>query len=258
VECRKERAGRITIYATAIGNESFVDSGGDGFFDAEEDLFGKVSNGGACQLNAPPSTYSTPEQSPTIPCDDLPEAYMDKNENGVRDSNEEFIDFFPSINGSAAYTPANDKYNGVLCRVADADNNLCSRDQVTIRQDMVLVMTSRDVLKPGGQLPFINNFLPTSVASNSSTQFLLADRNGHGVGGGTTLRVITNNLNDAQAGLSITGPLAASDDPTWVELIIDPTSDTEAPSGSVTIEITTPTILGNRITTETVAMVPTP
>jgi hypothetical protein len=80
---------RVTILATAIGDESFIDSNGNGWYDAT-DLLDK----------------------------DLPEAFRNDNENHHNnldpyydDGWEEFLDF----NNDGIYTPANGIYNGVLC-----------------------------------------------------------------------------------------------------------------------------------------------
>ena len=75
------RAGRATVVATAIGEESFIDTNGNGSFD----------NGEAFA--------------------DLPERFLDENENGVHDSFEPIYDF----NNNSTYDPADGDFNGVLC-----------------------------------------------------------------------------------------------------------------------------------------------
>ncbi len=252
--CKLERAGRVTVLATAIGNESFIDTNGNGLFDKNEthsDQFKVAADGGNCTPNVPASSAETPSNSPTIPCDDLQEAYLDKNENGERDSDEGFVDF----NQDSLFSEQNDLYNGVLCTIANETNGDCSRSQVSIRQDMVLVMTSRDPLLDGnGELPFIDNHLTASIKGTPSafTYFWLADVNGHGIGAGTTLSVNTSALSNASVGLSATGPLAASDHPRAIGITLTPTSTNDAPSGSFNVVITTPTILGNRIFQQTI------
>ncbi len=119
--------GRSTILATASGGEeSFVDSDGDGRYSAREKW------------------------------DDLPEAFIDHNEDevfnpavnpckGVADADcasgmeEEFQDF----DGNAAYSKGDKRYNGSLCP-AELDGRDCQRMPVTVRQDLVLVMSSSD------------------------------------------------------------------------------------------------------------------
>jgi hypothetical protein len=112
--------GRATVVATAIGNESFPDLNGNGVYDATEetDFAGNNVSG---------EPY------------DLPEAFVDYNEDGVFDNTqpgaalETFIDF----DADATYDAADTEYNGVLC--GDATN--CSTEQsINIRRSLVLVM----------------------------------------------------------------------------------------------------------------------
>ncbi len=81
--------GRVTVLAYAVGEEGFTDTDGDGLAD-------KVPN----EL-VDANGLST----------DMPEAFLDSNENGVRDAGETFIDF----NNNGAYDAADLKFNGVLC-----------------------------------------------------------------------------------------------------------------------------------------------
>lgn len=96
--------GRVTILATAVGEESFEDKNGNGVFD-DGDTF-----------------------------TDLPEAYRDDNENNARDGNEPFVDF----NENGTYDAADGLYNGILCE----DSTRCSSTtSIDVRQSLVLVMS---------------------------------------------------------------------------------------------------------------------
>ncbi|MCL5801659.1 MAG: hypothetical protein M1283_03930 [Gammaproteobacteria bacterium] len=102
--------GRVTILATAIGEESFVDSNGNGLLDASGETF-----------------------------TDLAEAFRDDNENGTRDPTEEFLDF----NANGVFNTADGKYNGLLCtdtaRVAGA---ICDAPKsLNVRSSFVIVMS---------------------------------------------------------------------------------------------------------------------
>jgi hypothetical protein len=81
--------GRVTVLAYAVGEESFIDLNGNGVADLVPnemvDINGKST--------------------------DMPEAFRDDNENGVRDATETFIDF----NQNGAFDGPDGKYNGVLC-----------------------------------------------------------------------------------------------------------------------------------------------
>ncbi len=100
--------GRVTILATVIGEESYLDtSPSNGLFDDGE-TFG-----------------------------DLDEVFRDDNENGIRDSNEEYIDF----NNNEQYDLANGKYNGTSCA---ADSTLCDKINplILLQKSAVIVMST--------------------------------------------------------------------------------------------------------------------
>ena len=82
----KPADGRVTILATAIGNESFDDSNGNGLFDDIDVEFDSVT--------------------------DLGEAYADENESGAYEIGEFFIDF--GVPNGLRDGP-DGAYNGVLC-----------------------------------------------------------------------------------------------------------------------------------------------
>jgi len=98
--------GRITILATAVGEEDFTDSNGNGRFDDGE------------------------------PFDDKGEAFRDDNENRVRDNNEIFIDFSEDEPGDDNFTPGDNQFTGVLC------NSRCSQNNsLNVRDGLVIVIS---------------------------------------------------------------------------------------------------------------------
>ncbi|MEZ7491592.1 Ig-like domain-containing protein [Pseudoalteromonas distincta] len=121
--------GRATVHAYAIGEETFSDLNGNGYFDSEDffdDLF------------------------------DIPEAFIDNNEDGTfggkdcsdgtdpcsRDNStgdefEEFVDF----DGNGSWTTQNGLYNGLLCREEGETAGLCSRQLVNVFQNQEIVMS---------------------------------------------------------------------------------------------------------------------
>jgi hypothetical protein len=87
------RRGRVTLFATAIGEESFTDTNGNGSFDPGENFL------------------------------DIAERFEDDNENGLFDNGEPFYDF----NNNGIRDAADTKFNGVLCNdPARCDSNLKS------------------------------------------------------------------------------------------------------------------------------------
>jgi hypothetical protein len=122
-------ARRSTILVSAIGEESFIDTNGNGLFDIGE-AFG-----------------------------DLGEAFLDNNENGTFDGDslctptdtdqagrdcasgleETFVDFDSDGN----YTPGNGIYNGSLCpdSLASLPSPPCTDELLSVRGDLVIVMS---------------------------------------------------------------------------------------------------------------------
>jgi len=196
--CEAERAGRITISATAIGNESFIDTDGNGIFNLNVDLF-KTSTDGKCRPNVPTSSY---ENSPSA-CDDLSEAYLDKNESGTRDEEDPFINFVSDKTHDADpknnYSSNNGLYNGTFCQPGDEASGLCSRKSITIRKDIVIVMScDYALLDDDGYLPGLEN-----------NKYALADCNGNSLPVGTKITVGANpefTLGNAISWMTISAP----------------------------------------------------
>lgn len=95
-------AGRTTILATVVGEESFVDLNANGIFDGTD-------------------TFT-----------DLGEAYLDENENGVWDATEPFTDF----NGNNVWDAPDTQYSGSGCAI-----NCATLNSITVRDSLVLVMS---------------------------------------------------------------------------------------------------------------------
>ncbi len=109
------RAGRSTVLAFSVGEESFSDADGDGLFDGSEG-FG-----------------------------DLPEAFLDLDEDGVRDDashNEVFFDFNSAPNTQGAFDLADGQYNGLLCDNGNPDNVQCPDPQTLhVRDSLTIIMS---------------------------------------------------------------------------------------------------------------------
>ncbi|MCW8933496.1 MAG: hypothetical protein OQK98_02120 [Gammaproteobacteria bacterium] len=105
--------GRVTIVATALGQESFVDENGNGIFDQGD-------------------TFT-----------DMPEAFRDDNENGIRDVGEEFLD----LNNNGIYSAADGLYNGSSCLPGYA---LCSAQKnIHVRDSIIIVMSGSSAVITG-------------------------------------------------------------------------------------------------------------
>lgn len=238
-ECRK---GRVQILATAIGNESFVDGNGNGLYDdITKDIFTNsngvyspttkglpISNTALCSPNAPNSSGA---YGASNSCDDLREAYVDKNFNLDRDLIEEFIDF----NQNGIFDPLpNGKYDGALCAGTAKANGDCTTNKVTVRDEATLVMSCETPYQPVG----LHSFSLTTGGDSVRIPVLLADCNGNALPAGTTVSAVTSDLENATASVTLTGALAMSTEPTVVVLIVKPGTDaTKQPKGTVGIQI---------------------
>ncbi len=159
--------GRVTILATAIGNESFVDGNGDGRLD----------------VPASGETFT-----------DLPEAFRDDDEDGARDPIEPFLDF----NTNAMYDLADGKYNGILCTdLANAIGGICDAPKsVNVRGSGVIVMSGSEAFIT--ITPSVINLPQCSTSSffsNTPQNFTVRvrDLRGNVMPKGTTITVTPTN-----------------------------------------------------------------
>lgn len=238
-ECR---SGRVQLLATAIGNESFTDKNGNGRYDGPTTDEFSAPNNTKCNPNVP---WSTAQVGVANSCDDLGEAYLDKNFNKMKDANEEFADF----NVDGIFNPGNNIYNGVLCNSTDI--LICTKSSVTVRKDAKLVMASTDVYLASGRLPG-QPIGKTSIAADDSVtiSMLLADENGNGMPAGTIITTSTETASNITAKASPSTALGMSQEPTIMTLFLKAGDDpTKKPSGTVIVEITAPSILGKVTTT---------
>ena len=105
--------GRVTVLARATGEEAFIDLNGNGTVDGINEMIDAIG-------------------LPT----DMPEAFVDYNENGIRDANEPFFDF----NGNGVFDGPDAKYNGVLCTAGAA---ICSTQKsIDVRDSAVVVFST--------------------------------------------------------------------------------------------------------------------
>lgn len=112
--------GRVTVLAYAVGEEGFTDLNGNGLED------GLPGTAGTEMIDA--NGVST----------DMPEAWVDYNENGVRDPNEPFIDF----NGNNKYDGPDGQYNGVLCtNPGPLPTNCSPQRSIHVRKPIVIVLS---------------------------------------------------------------------------------------------------------------------
>ena len=148
------RAGRATLLATAIGEESFTDTNGNGSFDNGENFV------------------------------DLAERYLDENENNIRDSFEPIYDF----NNNSVYDAADGVFNGVLC----LDNTgRCSANVTTgISAKNLIIMSGSS---PDHVSPASGTTLSPTIPSGGTGTYMIqfADLNDNPLPSGTTITATT-------------------------------------------------------------------
>lgn len=135
---------RVTILATALGHESFIDVNGNNIMD---DSDGTAANDTINNVAIVEAGFSRPEPAITAGYLDMQEAWRDDNENYAFDAGEVFYDF----NDDNMHSDKDNLFNGpqcdsaVLCP-ATADN------MIHIRKAAVLITASSKALLQVTQL----------------------------------------------------------------------------------------------------------
>ena len=148
------RAGRSTLLAMAIGEESFVDANGNGAFDVGE-------------------TFS-----------DLGERYRDDNGNGSYDAGEFFYDF----NNDGVRNGPDTLFNGVLCNDASRCNAAKQSTGIGISNLIIMSGSTPDKVVPA--LPTGSATLQPDATKANGLQtyyFNVADRNNNPMPSGTVV-----------------------------------------------------------------------
>lgn len=215
--------GRVSVLAYAVGEESFVDTNGNGVAD-------KVPGGSFGPELIDILGLST----------DMPEAWVDYSENGVRDVTEPYIDF----NNSGTYDVADGNYNGVLCTALSSTGTCSTTKSIHVRQNIVIVLS--------GSNPVITTNLGTLASVTGSTLDLdldpatgaLTSTGGSGCGAPQTIRVKIVDLhgNLMPAGTTVAFATSGDGKITWtsgsfpVENANTPIASIPAYNYSVTIQ----------------------
>lgn len=110
------RAGRSTVLAFAVGEESFIDADSDGLYDTDP--------------------------VPGEGFDDRPEAWLDVDGDGTRDAQSPVEPFF-DFNSDGQYNDGDGQFNGLLCDNNDPSNILCSLPRTIHVRDTVTIIMSR-------------------------------------------------------------------------------------------------------------------
>ncbi len=177
----RPKNGRLTILARTTGDEAFVDLNSNGTVDDVSEMIDANFTG-----------------------TDIGEAYVDYNEDGVRDpASEPFIDFNNSgqydgttLGGGIGVTASGDgKYNGLLCTAGAA---ICSdQKSIDVRESIIIIFgtSGADITINGDETIALPPCDPATKSAGPSLTFpvTVVDGNGNGMPAGTTVAFSTSN-----------------------------------------------------------------
>jgi hypothetical protein len=193
--------GRSTILATAIGEESFVDTNGNGVFDGSD-------------------TWT-----------DLPEAFRDDNESSTYDLGEFFLDF----NQDQTYSAGDGQFNGLLCVGPGSPAAGCSANQKLTVRDSNLIIMSGSAAKIADSTGGNNYGGPAGVlAGGGSITFTIGDFRDQPMPATTTIKI------EASSGLTLGNPKSYAVPCTTVGPGNYTFSVTPGGSGILTLTVETP------------------
>lgn len=164
--------GRVTVLAYAVGEETFTDLSANGWADLSPQNEMIDPNGGAT---------------------DLPEAWVDYDEDGIFDpATEPFIDF----NSDGIYNLADGKFSGALCD--DVNSNRSSAGTCSTTHTLHVRTSQQIVLSSSQPRVTINGGVPlalTTCASGGAPEAItvtVVDLNGNAMPVGTTIAISTD------------------------------------------------------------------
>lgn len=202
--------GRVTILASAIGEESFIDADSDGIF-----------NNSDVALN-------------------IGEPFRDDNENGIAEpaNGEVFRDFNSNGVRDDANHPDYQGFNGLLCDSATA--NCSANETLFVSDDVVIVMSASGAIITDN----VGGAITVPPASGSAANFTLTigDNKGNGttsqpMAGGTVVRVSTSNGSIVGSN-SFTFPCSSNNGPLNFTFTVE--GDNQSDSGIISIEVESP------------------
>jgi len=198
-------AGRVTVLATAIGEESFNDANGNGYYDSGESF----SN--------------------------LGEPFRDDNENGTYASGEYFLDF----NQSGARDAGDGTFKGITCT-----GSSCNTSTLAISASHLIIMSTSaaavSFVSAGGGFSGNGSGLSIAASGTGTVTIRVQDQNGNSMAAGTTVAATADSAvgtttqtpspfvvgcNANQGGQNVTFSLAAA---------------SSAGAGSITVQVISP------------------
>lgn len=196
-----KKSGRTTVLATAIGEESFTDTNGNGYYDASE------------------------------PFKNLGEPYRDDNEDTVYNLGEYFLDY----NHNGIRDPGDGTFKGITC-TGSTSTSTCTTNTLAIGASTLIVMSTGganiSLVPPGPTLSF-------AAGSTSGITFNVQDLNGNTLPAGTVVTVAASSAVGSISVPTFTIPCStAIGGQDFVAIL---TASTTAPaSGNISISVAAP------------------
>jgi|CXWL01.1.fsa_nt_gi hypothetical protein len=164
--------GRVTVLAHAVGEETFTDYSADGWADlSPNEMF-----------------------DPNVNSTDLPEAYVDYNENGAFDAGSET---WQDFNRDGSYSAADGKFNGSLCDDVTAGRSSAGTCGVNrslhVRQSQQIILSSSNanITINSGSLIALQPC--ASGGASLPVTVTVVDIHGNAMPAGTTIEFATSN-----------------------------------------------------------------
>jgi hypothetical protein len=208
-------AGRATILATAIGEESFTDTNGNGYWDAGE------------------------------PFVNLGEPYRDDNENLAYDSGEFFLDF----NQNQVRDVGDGTFKGITC-TGNTPGSTCSTKTLAIGVSHLLIMSTATAnvtvtgtpgFGGGNPLTINPSAPPPGAASTGTINFNVQDLNGNPMAAGTTVAVTADSAIGSISGPGASWSIGCREALGGESLSVTLTASTTSKAvGNITISVTSP------------------
>ena len=172
--------GRMALLAYAVGEDSFVDLNGNGYFD-KGDIF------------PPPGSYNSGEP------------FIDTAETGVYAGDGEFVDF----NGNGVYDGPPTAYAGINCqysgRCASSTTRLVFQNLFVVWSGSFAAITPSATTTANGS-NLSNGVLTLSCGDTIAVNFRIVDENGQIMPAGTTIAIASTVGQLAASGTSFTVP----------------------------------------------------
>ncbi len=175
--------GRVNVLAYAIGEESFIDFNANGVAD--------LVTTSVTLTNPTGNEMRDINDNST----DMPEAWVDYNENGIHDANEPYIDF----NADGIYTPGDLKYSGVLCDnvtvppVGSSANTCAASKTLHVRSSQVIVFSGSTPVITLAPIALPPCTLVGGAGAPSTFNVTVLDINGNAMPVGSTVNFTTTN-----------------------------------------------------------------